>query len=349
VSEEHTKEFVERRRRLWEQQHKCRTPSGFEGRCIAPFLHCPPHPDNNFPDNNFKVLEALTFYMKDKKNPFCSLFIDEKPFVSHYNPTLPRSRYEVKSKVAIKKGQVITYVVGKLMIDGPEEEIKHYPWPIYTCNQENGERIRISTSPVVYDSGFYSAYIHRNQVNKIKDKIAQFKAEPNYSRFFKSTSNGEKANAFAFMNGNGNCNIEIRAIRNIEPGEVISLVNQDSPEIREYGTTLTRNHNEIQRCYDAAIMCIPICLEKDSLEDDGSTNSNKKNDVSVASKKDDVSVASSISATLERIEKRLESIECLDLGARLTVLESSLKKPVDTPKPRDRTQYDSDTEDSEES
>ena len=70
----------------------------------------------------------------------------------------------------------------------------------------------------------------------------------------------------------------------------------------------------------------------------------------IESKKDDASVASSVHATLERIEKRLDSIERLDLGARLSILESSFpKKPVDTPKQRDRSQYDSDTEDSEDS
>ncbi len=283
MSDEHTKEFVERRRNLWEQQHKCRTPSGFEGMCIAPFLHCPP---NHRSQCNIDILETLTFYMKDNKNPFCSLFVDGILF-SHYNSTLPPSRYEVKSKVAIEKGQVITYVVGKVItyvvgklmigdaeIDDSQLEntmIEDDPWPIYKCRcyQKTTDRMYILTSPVVYDSGFYSAYIHRNKVNNIKKKIAQFRAEPNYSRFIKSTSDRNKANALALMNGNGNGNIEIRAFRNIALGEVIvcyngpdrninslncvHLLDDSNRNIFKCKSFIKRSDEDIQRCYNAAI------------------------------------------------------------------------------------------------
>jgi hypothetical protein len=276
TSEKHTKEFNERRHKLWELQHKCRTPSGFEGMCIAPFLHCPP---NHRPQCNIDILETLTFYMnmKDNKNPLCSLFVDGILF-SHYNSTLPPSIYEVKSKVAIEKGQVITYVVGKLMIGDAQIDdsqlektmIEDDPWPIYKCRcyQETTDRMYIFTSPVVYDSGFYSACIHRNQVNKIKDKIAQFRAEPNYSRFIKSTSDGNKANALALMNGNGNGNIEIRAFRNIALGEVIicysgpdgnnslncvHLLDDSNRNIFKCKSLIKRSDEDIQRCYNAAI------------------------------------------------------------------------------------------------
>jgi hypothetical protein len=48
------------------------------------------------------------------------------------------------------------------------------------------------------------------------------------------------------------------------------------------------------------------------------------------SKNDEASTASSINSTLQRIKKRLDSIERLNLGLRLSVIASSLKKPVDT-------------------
>lgn len=69
----------------------------------------------------------------------------------------------------------------------------------------------------------------------------------------------------------------------------------------------------------------------------------KKDDATVASKKDDASIASSINASLLRIEARLKSIENLNLGVRLTALESSLKKPKDV------SPYDDDDDDTDDS
>lgn len=114
-------------------------------------------------------------------------------------------------------------MVGDLLtFDQMAKYYKSDIYPIYVTE----DRIYVRTTDVIYDYAYYSAYMIRHKTAGHTTKVAQFRPEPNYSRFITRLDPRipgiGKPNVIVRYNPFGK-RFELSAHRNIEAGEVLCV------------------------------------------------------------------------------------------------------------------------------